>query len=84
LIYYYQKRDGSILSTIDIDPFLSNSDDIRRVFRKEGDVLKCIHDNDAYPWGYLLDASESTEIVLKASDPSFTEHLHIKGDLDDI
>lgn len=84
MIYYYQKRDGVVLSTIGIDPFLSNNDEVRRVFRKEGDVLKCVHDNDSHPWGYLLDASESMEIMLKASEPTSTDHLTLGWDSDDI
>lgn len=78
--YYYERRDGSITCTIGIDPFISNDDDTRRVFRMDGDRLKCVHDNDIMPWGYHLDPEESMMIVMQAGEP--TDALNI-SDLDD-
>lgn len=84
MIYYYQKRDGTILSTDGIDPFLSNSDDVKRVFRKDGARLKCVQDNDTQPWGYHLEPAESVEFILKASEPGPIKHLLMDDDLDDL
>lgn len=70
--YYYELRDGSVSSTLGLDPYLSNGSDTRRVFRHDGPVLKCIHDNDVQPWGYHISIEQSTEIILKAGVPRDT------------
>lgn len=68
--YYYESRDGLIISTVGLDPFLSNDDErIARVFRKDGNRLKCIHDNDRMPWGYHLSIEESMDVLLRSSEP---------------
>ena len=74
-VFYYELVDGTVLSTNGIDPFMSNSDTVNRVFRMDGPVLKCVHDNQRMPWGYHLSVEETMQIVLKASDPTDTDHL---------
>lgn len=68
-IYYYERRDGSVLATYGIDSFLSVNPLTKRVFRLDSEKLKCVHDNDTQPWGYYLDKDESFLILLKAPEP---------------
>lgn len=75
-IFYYELVDGTICSTNGLDPFMANNDStVNRVFRMDGPVLKCIHDNLRMPWGYHLSVEETMQIVLKSSDPTDTDHL---------
>lgn len=68
-IYYYERRDGSVLTTYGMDSFLSVNHETKRVFRMDSGKLKCVHDNDNKLWGYHLDNDDSFLIFLKAPEP---------------
>ena len=73
--YYYEQRDGTVLCTTGLDPFLCNDSGVRRAFRMDGDRLKCIHDNDSQPWGYHLGREEGMLIILRAEEPVDSKSL---------
>ena len=79
-IYYYEIRDGSILSTVDLDVYKAVNKNTKRIFRMNGQVLKCIQDNDNMPWGYDLSVEESMIIILSAAPENHVTAI----DVDDL